>query len=73
VFSFCFLPLDIGRYLFVVVNNVFSHSLPNGMGLVTFYPRRNAKIPSQGNTLFVQSQTILPSTLSDKIEIQQTH
>ncbi len=73
VLSFCSLPLNIGRYLFVVVNNVFFHSLPNGMGLVTFYPRRNAKIPSQGSTPFVQSQTIIPSTLFNKIEIQQTH
>ncbi len=41
--------------------------------LRTFYSKRNAEIPFQGSNPFVQFQTILPSTLSNKIKIQQTH
>ncbi len=41
--------------------------------LFIFYFRRNAKIPFQGSNLVVQSQTILPPTFFNRIEIQPTH
>jgi hypothetical protein len=41
--------------------------------LFIFYFKRNAKIPFQGSNLVVQSQTILPPTFFNRIEIQPTH